>query len=68
MPNSLFTIRRQELLYLNPDFRPVVADGGDVSVIRGWVALGRPVIVRRPGFSADGRGVHCGVPLPPSQG
>jgi len=39
-------------------------EGGDVEVLREWVAHGRPLIVRRPCLSDEGLEVYLGLALP----
>jgi phosphoribosyl-dephospho-CoA transferase len=41
-----------------------VAEDGDPAVLRDWIARGRPLIVRRPGLSADGTTVSLGLARP----
>lgn len=39
-------------------------EGGDVEVLREWIACGRPLIVRRPCLSDDEKEVFLGLALP----
>ncbi|MFA6290745.1 MAG: malonate decarboxylase holo-[acyl-carrier-protein] synthase [Victivallales bacterium] len=59
------TFKRHDLLYLDGFELP---DHQDRSVIAKWLEAGRPAIVRRPGIAFGGKGVHCGIPLPPEHG
>ncbi len=48
----------------NDAFRHAVVESGDPDVLRDWVKCARPLIVRRPCLSDDGREVFLGVSLP----
>ncbi len=41
-----------------------VVESGDPAALRDWLALGHPLIVRRPCLSADAREVFLGLSLP----
>jgi phosphoribosyl-dephospho-CoA transferase len=41
-----------------------VAESGDIGTLQEWLAHGRPLIVRRPCVSQDGREVSLGLALP----
>jgi len=45
-------------------WREATPEGGDIDVLREWIACGRPLIVRRPCLSDDGREVFLGLALP----
>ncbi len=40
------------------------SDGGDIATLRGWLEADRPLIVRRPCLSDDGREAFLGLALP----
>lgn len=41
-----------------------VPEGGDIATLREWLAVDRPLIVRRPCLSDDGREAFLGLALP----
>jgi len=45
-------------------WRVATPEGGDVEVLREWIACGRPLIVRRPCLSDDEKEVFLGLALP----
>lgn len=45
-------------------WREATPEGGDIDVLREWIANGRPLIVRRPCLSDDGLEAFLGLALP----
>lgn len=45
-------------------WREATPEGGDIEVLREWLAHGRPLIVRRPCLSDDGLEAYLGLALP----
>ena len=59
------SFRRHVFVRLEKDaWERTSADSGDPATLREWLAHGRPLIVRRPCLSDDGRDVLLGLALP----
>ena len=67
--NCPIQFNRHDLLFVDSACRNFHAEcDEDGARIAEWLAVGRPVMVRRPGLAFGGEVVHCGIPLPPCQG
>jgi phosphoribosyl-dephospho-CoA transferase len=63
--SGLEPLRRHVFVRLEKDaWERTSAAGSDPATLRDWLAHDRPLIVRRPCLSDDGRGVFLGLALP----
>jgi phosphoribosyl-dephospho-CoA transferase len=66
-------LRRHSFAWITDSGSPTkLAEGetslNDVICLRNWLGRGRPVIIRRPCRSEDGKSVYVGLSLPPDPG
>jgi len=64
-PEPGATFRRHAFVRLAKDaWRSAVTESGGLATLREWLSHDRPLIVRRPCLSGDGREVFLGLALP----